>query len=85
MGSAFGAPVEGGGVFVAGFDADVEAAGEQVLEGDDLAGADQRDSVAQEQARRNVLADGEGGAAEVARIADAGLVQAQARAQLQGP
>ena len=82
MRSPLGAPVQRGGAFVARFDADVEAAGEQVFERDHLAGADQRDAVAQEQPRRDVLADREGRAAEVARVADAGFVQAQLRPDL---
>src|SRR5690606_36425712 len=66
----------------AGFDLDVEAAAQQVLERDHLAGAEQGDAEAQVQARRQLLADAQHAAAECARFGHAGVVEPQPRAQL---
>src|SRR5690348_10561571 len=65
-------------------DLDVEALAQQVFQRQHLAGAEQGDAVADVELRREVLADAEHAAAERARLGDAGVVEADARADLRG-
>src|SRR5690606_20177040 len=53
-----------------------------VPQGDDLSGFEKADPIAQEEARREVLADREGGAADHFVVFDADLVDAEAPAEI---
>src|SRR5690606_33379352 len=81
-GSALQPPVDRRGGLVDGVDAGVETARERILERDDLPGADQRDAVADEAPRRQILADRARGTAEIPRLRDARLVETETRTDL---
>src|SRR5687767_8889230 len=74
--SFFLAPVDRAAVLDrARFDLDVETLLQQVFQRQHLAGAEQRDAVADIELRRQELADAEHAAAERARVHDAGVVE----------
>src|SRR5690606_8482669 len=79
------APVDGAAVLQrAAFDLQVAPAREQIAQGQHLPGGQQGDAEAHVEARRELLAHADHAAAQRARVAHAGVVQAQARTQLRG-